>query len=273
MSWRTDNTRLPGSDELDNILSREEFRPVAQGKEGVHYPDFATIVALLKHLGLPSELFLSPIDSIHTAVARGDVLMAELVEQRTELILNAEGTELLDACYDYLAEADEPEPSDLIFVFGGKTPARPILAADLYQRELAAQILVSGGNAIYAQDRATTEADIYAGIMLDAGVPPDAIIRETKSITVPDNIRVSLNLLDSMGQSVSSLILVNSPYTQRRGWAIFRKHLPDDVRLYRLNCDTKPEFSRGQWYKQEATFRVVVSEFMKMRASVVYNTA
>ena len=255
------------------ILQKEEWRPVAPGKEDVHYPDFATICALLNHLGLSDELFTSEVTTIYEAVRRGDALLAELVAKLTTQDVNEPTRSLLDDCYAYLSEADDPKPSDLIFVFGGKTAARPERAAQLYHNALSAHILMSGGNAIYAQDQSLKEAAIYRDLAITAGVPHDAIILEDRSITVPDNIRVSLNMLDASGQSFSSIILVNSPYTQRRGWSIFKKHLPDSVQLYRVNCTTKLEFAPGNWYHQENTLRVVLNEFMKMRASVVHNTA
>ncbi len=270
---RTDNTRLPGRDELSEILEREEYRPVAAGKEDVHYPEFSTIIALLGNLDLASDLFTEDVPSIHQAVARGDVLLGQMVGKLVGRELDDQTGSLLDDCYDYLAEEDIPRPGDLIFVFGGKTPSRPEVAAKLYHQGLSAEIWMSGGNAIYAQDTARTEADIYREIAVEHGVPMDAISTERTSITVPDNVRASLNRLDEMGRDIKSLIIVNSPYTQRRGWAIFKKHLPDDVEVYRVNCTTKPEFSRENWYKQEHTLRVVLNEFMKMRASVVYNTA
>jgi hypothetical protein len=270
---RTDNTRLPGHDELSEILEREEYRPVAVGKENIHYPEFSTIIALLSQLELASDLFTEAVASIHEAVAAGDLLLAQIVSKLSGLKLDGKTLGLLDGCYGYLAEEDVPQPSDLIFVFGGKTPSRPEVAARLYQQGLAAAVWMSGGNAIYAQDKTLTEAEIYRGIAIEHGVPADAISTERTSITVPDNVRVSLNLLDAMSRDINSLIIVNSPYTQRRGWALFKKHLADDVAVYRVNCATKPEFSRENWYKQDNTLRVVLNEYMKMRASVVYNTA
>ena len=228
---------------------------------------------LLRHLGLADELFTREVATIHEAVARGDALLVSIVSVLTGCKPDSRTRDLLDRCYDYLSEEDVPKPSDLIFVFGGKTPARPERAAQLYAKGLAPRMMMSGGNAIYAQHKDKTEAEIYRDIAIGSGVPVEAIIVESTSITVPDNVRVSLNLLDEMGIQVDSFTLVNSPYTQRRGWALFKKHVPDKVTLYRVNCDTKPEFSRDQWYQQENTMRVVLSEFMKMRASVVYNTA
>ncbi len=272
-AMRSDNTRLPGYEELIKILAQEEFRPVAPGKEAVHYPDFSTIVTLLSYLDLSTDLFTGHVDSIYEAVASGDALLECVVGALARQQTDERTVNLLDACYAYLAEEDKPEPSDLIFVFGGKTPARPQRAAELYNRGFAAEIWMSGGNAIYAQDKTHSEAVIYRDVALAQGVPTDAILLEAKSITVPDNVRVSLNLMDKLGRHITSVIIVNSPYTQRRGWVLFKKHLPDDVQVYRVNCDTKPEFSRDNWYKQESTLRVVLNEFMKMRASVVYNTA
>ena len=270
---RTDNTRLPGHDELSEILEREEYRAVAAGKEDIHYPEFSTIIALLGRLDLAPDLFTKDVETIHQAVAQGDSLLGKMVGKLTIHEPDGQMRNLLDDCYDYLAEEDVPQPSDLIFVFGGKTPSRPEVAAKLYQRGLAAEIWMSGGNAIYAQNLLRTEADIYCDIAVVNGVPKTAISIERRSITVPDNVRASLNLLDKMGRDIKSFIIVNSPYTQRRGWVIFKKHLPDNVAIYRVNCSTKAEFSRENWYKQENTLRIVLNEFMKMRASVVYNTA
>ena len=270
---RSDNTRLPDHDELSEILEREEYRAVAAGKEDIHYPEFSTLVALLEKLDLPSSLFTEDVSSIHEAVAQGDLLLGQVISKLTGKELDDQTQGLLDDCYAYLAEEDTPQPSDLIFVFGGKTPSRPEVAAKLFHQGLAAEIWMSGGNAIYAQDITIPEAEIYAGIAVGLGVPEDAISIERTSITVPDNVRVTLNRLDEAGRDIKSLIIVNSPYTQRRGWAVFKKHLADDVEVYRVNCSTKPEFSRDNWYKQENTLRVILNEFMKMRASVVYNTA
>ena len=270
---RIDNTRLPGHDELSEILEREEYRPVAPGKENVHYPEFSTIIALLGSLNLSTELFTKDVASIHEAVSKGELLLGELVGKLVGQEIDKKTRSLLDDCYAYLAEEDVPQPSDLIFVFGGKTPSRPEVAAKLYKQGLAAAVWMSGGNAIYAQDSSRPEADIYREIAVDNGVPQDAISTERTSVTVPDNVRVSLNLFDTQGRDIKSLIIVNSPYTQRRGWAIFKKHLSDDIVIYRVNCSTKPEFTCDNWYKQENTLRVVLNEFMKMRASVVYNTA
>ena len=270
---RTNNTQLPGHFELTKILAQEQFRPVAAGKESEHYPEFGSIVALLKAAELPTAVFTDNIKTIQEAVAQADALLEQCVGTLLTLGGDDNFIKMFDAAYDYLSEADDVSPSDLIFVFGGKTIARIETAVDLYEQKYAPKIFLSGGSPIYGTTNNGSEAAVYRDYAVAAGVPNEAILVEQTSITVPDNIRASLNMLEAMGEQPQSLILVNSPYVQRRGWCIFKKHLPDTVKLYRVNCSTKPEYSRSEWFKQEPTMRIVLNEFMKMRASVIYNTA
>ncbi|MDX2776606.1 YdcF family protein [Streptomyces caniscabiei] len=117
------------------------------------------------------------------------------------------------------------------------------------------------------------EAKRYKDILIALGVPAQAVITEDKSITIPDNVRHSLTLLKERQIHFDSITIVNSPYAQRRGWAILKKRLPQHVKVYRVNSDCADIYKKENWYKQEETLRVVLNEFVKMRASVVYNTA
>jgi uncharacterized SAM-binding protein YcdF (DUF218 family) len=179
---------------------------------------------------------------------------------------------LLHAAYAYLSAQDPPAKSDLIFVFGSGTPYRALKAAELYHSAIAPLIMVSGRGPIYSHDP-TTEASRYRAILVENGVPKTAIITEDKAITIFDNVCRSLNILDERGLSPTHITLVNSPYSQRRGWAVFNKHVPMNVHLHRVNSDSSPAYAADQWYRQERTLRVVLSEFIKLRASEMYNTA
>lgn len=270
---RVDLTTLPEAAELKRVLETEVHRALPAGKEDAHYPEFDTVIDLLDELSLPTEHFTGDLADIHVAVAGGRAL----VDQAAKAILATPKTPYLiaklKALYDYLAEEDKPLPSGMIFVFGAKTPLRMEVAIKLYQDGLAPKIMLSGGSPIYAEKGNVAEAELYRQLGLEAGIPDEAMIVEEHSITIPDNVRRSLNLLDELKLSPKSIILVSSPYTQRRGWALFRKHVSDDVSFYRVNCGTKPEFTREHWFEQENTLRVLLNEFIKMRASVVYNTA
>ena len=181
--------------------------------------------------------------------------------------------ELCDAAYDYLSEEDIIAPADLIFVFGAKTTARIDKAIALYKQGFGKRLMVSGASPHYAADKAVKEAERDAQIARDQGVPESALVLETNSISIPDNVRSSLNLLDARGLVHQKVMLVNSPYTQRRGWAHFRKYLSDDAELIRVNAATAEKFSREHWYKNLEGIRVVLGEFVKLRVAVLLNTA
>ncbi|HED38668.1 MAG TPA: YdcF family protein, partial [Ignavibacteria bacterium] len=125
----------------------------------------------------------------------------------------------------------------------------------------------------YGNNQSATEAEIYAQIAVDAGVPKNSIIIENKSITIPDNVRSSLNLLDKKGISYGSIILVNSPYTQRRGWVHFKKYIPDTIKLIRVNSETGEQYKKDFWYKNPTGIDVVIGEFLKAKIAVSLNTA
>jgi uncharacterized SAM-binding protein YcdF (DUF218 family) len=133
--------------------------------------------------------------------------------------------------------------------------------------------MISGESPFYAPDNPVTEADRYKQLAMEQGVAADKVITENKSVTIPDNVRSSLNLLDEQGVQCSSLILVNSPYTQRRGWIHFKKYLPDTVKIVRVNSDTIGKYHKDKWFANEDGVRTLANEFVKMKIATTLNTA
>ncbi len=274
---RDNFSQLPNSTELQSILSAEAKRDVPEEKEELHYMEFSPLIRLAEHLGIPAELIVSNYTKKdleeQDLLGKGKIMVEQIKEKLLQQDLSPEDIEVCNAAYDYLAEEDVPEESDLIFVFGAKTPLRIEKAVELYQQGLAEKILVSGRGPSYGDTQVPTEAETYTRIAMEKGVPVDAIITEDQSITIPDNVRSSLNLLDKNGVSYSSIILVNSPYTQRRGWAHFKKYLPDSVRLVRVNSGTGDQYKRDTWYTNPTGIDVVLSEYFKAKVAVSLNTA
>ncbi len=270
-------SQLPNTAELQDILSAEVKRDLPEGKEEAHYMDFSPLVRLAEHFGIPAELIAAEYTKedieAQDVLAKGKVLVEQIKKKLLHQNLSLEDIEMCNAAYDYLAEEDAPGESDFIFVFGAKTPLRIEKAVELYQQGLSEKIFVSGRGPSYGDTQAPTEAETYARIAMEKGVPAEAIITEDQSITIPDNVRSSLNLLDKNGESYSSIILVNSPYTQRRGWAHFKKYLPDGVTLFRVNSGTGEQYKRDTWYTNPTGIDVVLSEYFKAKVAVSLNTA
>ncbi len=275
MPQRTNFISLPDIHELKNIIAAEARRPVFPGKENVHYPNFTSILALLNYYAISDEFF-------GTSITFADIENRDLIDtvntcasQTIEKILEdtSPPQAILDAVYDYLSEEDEPEPANIIMVFGAKTPARISKAVELYKSGLAPIICISGGHPFYGTDKATTEAEIYKQYATQNGVPETAIIIEDKSITIPDNVWRTLSLLEAKNEMPTSIILVNSPYVQRRGWAQFRKYTSDSTKFFRVNSATIDTYSKTGWFTNADGIKVVFNEFAKMRISVSLNTA
>lgn len=269
---KTGQPDLPSQKEIGAILENEADRPIPAGKETVHYPDFETIVNVLNFYGQSAKLFESATGTIEEIVSDG----MKVVSQLAQAIIDdhaADAIKRLNDAYDYLAEEDEPQKSDLIFVFGAKTTHRIEKAIELYKAGYAPKILMTGGSPIYASGHEAVEAETFAALAQQAGIASAVMIIEDKAITIADNVRRSLNLLDEKSFKFESLICVLSPYAQRRGYTTLQKYLSDRVKIYRVNSKTLPIYQRDQWFKNEVAIKVILNEFVKMRASVAYNSS
>lgn len=269
---RTSNTELPSSAELNTILSIEAQRPVPPSKAEKHYPDFQALVALLEYLNLPSRLFTNETASHTEANEQGKELIDSLVLKLLSLKSEQRPAYLLNDIYGYLSENDPKEAADLIFVPGSKTHLRIEKAIELYKKNYAPKMLISGG-APYYKNNQIPEAEWHKEIAVNAGVPASSILTESRSISLPDNVRASLNMLDEQGIKYKSLILVNSPYSQRRCWAHFMKYTEEGTKIIRINSDTKPELQKEHWFKSETGIRVITNEYAKMRVAVAFCSA
>lgn len=270
---RSHFTALPTLAELKKIMQQESKRAVAKGKESIHYPNFSIASNLLQTLNIP-ELYFSPTITWEEFEQRNLFNMVNLLGEQVinAILANPQYASLYNKVYEYLATEDPLEKSDIIFVFGAKTPARIEKAIELYKQRVAPRLFLSGGNPFYHQTT-ISEAEKYQEIAVAKGVNPQDIMIEKSSITIPDNIRTSLNLLDQLKVKVQSITLVNSPYAQRRGWCVFKKYTPDSISIRRVNCTTSTNFAQEHWYKNVEGIQVIFNELVKLKLAVILNTA
>jgi len=100
--------------------------------------------------------------------------------------------------------------------------------ADIYLQGYAPIIIFSGGLGKLTKDMwAETEAELFANIALDRGVPREAIFIENKSTNTGENIQFTQQLLQEKNLDLDSFIVVQKPYMERRSYATFKKHWPD----------------------------------------------
>ncbi len=130
--------------------------------------------------------------------------------------------------WDYLRLGDPIRPAECLLVLGGHDIGVATRAAGLYQDGTVPFIVVSGGSrAVPDGSDFPTEADAIADVLLDRGVPKDAIALERLASNTSENFWLSAELLRDLGMDPQSFLAVNKPYAERRTLATARRRWPD----------------------------------------------
>jgi uncharacterized SAM-binding protein YcdF (DUF218 family) len=137
---------------------------------------------------------------------------------------------LVDAVklWDYHHLNHIPRTSDCILVLGSHDLRVADRGAELYLQGLAPILIFSGGLGNVTKGIwKDPEADRFARIALDKGVPAEAIFIENQSTNTGENILFTQKLLQEKGLDPRTFLLVQKPYMERRSYATFKKHWPD----------------------------------------------
>ena len=120
------------------------------------------------------------------------------------------------------------QKSDCILALGSHDLRVPERVAELYHQGLAPLVIMSGGLGNFTQEIwPESEADKFAKIAIEKGVPQEAILIENKSTNTGENILFTQKLLSEKDLNPQSFIVVQKPYMERRSYATFKKHWPD----------------------------------------------
>ena len=143
-------------------------------------------------------------------------------------MINQEGIALAKILWNYHKLHHTLEQADCILVLGNMDTRTAERGADVYLQGYAPIIIFSGGLGKLTKDMwAKTEAELFANIALDRGVPREAIFVENKSTNTGENILFTQQLLQEKNLNLDSFIVVQKPYMERRSYATFKKHWPD----------------------------------------------
>ncbi|MGK2860253.1 MAG: YdcF family protein [Thermoanaerobaculia bacterium] len=141
--------------------------------------------------------------------------------------------EVLRPLWSYLGGFDAPEPSDVIFVFGGLDLAVPRRAAELYTQGIAPVALISGAaGPLTRKVFSSTEAETFRDEMVKHGTPRNVIVLETRATNTLENVRFGMAALAEQKISVQCAALVGKTFLMRRCRATFAKQYPD----VRVSC-------------------------------------
>lgn len=129
--------------------------------------------------------------------------------------------------WDYHRLEHRLVPADVILVLCSHDTSVAARGAELWLAGWAPLLVFSGGlGAVTRHLWQEPEADQFARIAIEMGVPPERILIENRSTNTGENVRFTRALLEGKGIDPARLILVQKPYMERRTYATFEKVWP-----------------------------------------------
>lgn len=158
----------------------------------------------------------------------------------------------------YLSPQQAPQNADaIVVVSGGQTTSRAAKGIELFKQGYAPIIIFSGAaigdgpsNAYAMRDQA-----------LSQGISKDLIFIDEISQNTYENALNSKKILDN--QKAKKIILVTSPYHQRRANQTFRTVLGPDYEVFGVSA-FDDRWSKSQWWKRGFPLFITFSELWKL---------
>ncbi len=175
--------------------------------------------------------------------------------------------------WDYMQLGHVPSSADLIFLLGNNDPRTALRAAELYKQGISERILISGKgtpndyrNKSY-QHSYESEAEAFAEVITDQGVPESALLLEKEAMNTGQNIEFGQKALVIEGLSPTSVVLVQKPYMERRTFATFMAQWQGDVPSIQV---TSPQIAYDQYfdsekYTKEYVVNVMVGDMQRIK--------
>ena len=145
--------------------------------------------------------------------------------------------------------------SDCILALGSHDLRVAERAAELYLHGYAPLVIMSGGLGNFTKDMWTEkEADQFAAVAVQKGVPEKNILIENQSANTGENILFTQKLLEEKKLNPQTFIVVQKPYMERRSYATFKKHWPDKELTV-----TSPQISFEEYPTNEIPIEKVIN--------------
>ena len=135
---------------------------------------------------------------------------------------------LVEVLWNYHRLGHELSTADAILVLCSHDTTVAERAAQLYLEGWAPLVIFAGGlGSITSRRWSVPEANHFATIATDRGVPAERILIENKSTNTGENILFTRHLLAERGLAPQTFILVQKPYMERRSYATFKRLWPE----------------------------------------------
>lgn len=152
------------------------------------------------------------------------------MEQKKEKIVEEAD---LDTILEYLGEETPinalPEVDAIFgFMYYRQQIAEHIVK--VYKRKEAEKIILTGkGGGDFIPKNFKTEAEHFASILMNAGIPEQSLILEKESLNILENVRFGIKASHAIGFFPKSLVVCSMPPLLRRVRATFQKQFPEII--------------------------------------------
>ena len=186
--------------------------------------------------------------------------------------MEANGEDILaKKIWDYMLLHQSLEKGDCILVLGSNDTRVAEWGAKLFLDKWAPFMIFSGtgfghreSKDLLATDWDEPEAEVFASIAVQIGVPKEKILIENKSTNTGENILFTKSLLQEKNIDPQKFILVQKPYMERRAWATFKKVWPEKDGIV-----TSPPISYEEYptdaISKEALINIMVGDLQRIK--------
>jgi uncharacterized SAM-binding protein YcdF (DUF218 family) len=172
---------------------------------------------------------------------------------------------LAQIVWDYHHMNKPLQKADCIFVLGSHDTRVAERAAELYLEGWAPLLIFSGGLGRLTKELWTeTEAELFARIAMQKGVPAEAILIENRSTNTGENILFTRELLKQKNLDPQHFILVQKPYMERRTYATFQKQWPGKT-VYVTSPQISFEDYSTSELPMEKVIEIMVGDLQRIR--------
>lgn len=259
---RTSNLELPSADELRAMIQKESPRRAVKRDYLVHH---AKVFDGLRTVADKASIDISVFDNytrlpFDVAIDR----LHQVVDELEQFLRQPAQYEFAGRLYEPLSCTTlPPQPSNLLLVLGSPQDLRIEKAVELYRAGIAPKIMTTGSAPHWGASD-IPEAERAASYALRHGVPAADIIIEDQSISTPDNVKRSIDMLEAMGWQPSSITLVTGAFNVRRAMMDVYKFTPWDIAIFAAAPAPSEALSMHNWIKTERGRRIILNEYAKL---------
>ena len=164
--------------------------------------------------------------------------------------------------------ASEPQPTDLLFIFGTSTIDNEILesVARDYQQGRFPRVLVTGLSGRLYSQTGKPVAHIMRDELIASGVPSEVILVQDRSTNTLEDVAFSLDVLEKHDISPKSIAFLCKAHHSGRCLRTLRKFFPSQTLLpitYPAEYDGV-KVSKEDWYQHEVSRGRVYGEYLRI---------